>query len=53
MLDVPVKCVGGSLRQIREVNAEARDQRSFVFAKLSIPCFQEKPLSFSYMLTVP
>ena len=31
MLDVPVKCVGGSLRQIRGVvNAEARDQWSLL-----------------------
>ncbi len=31
MLDVPVKCVGGSLRQIREIdNAEARDQWSLL-----------------------
>ena len=31
MLDVPVKCVGGALRQIRElINAEARDQRSLL-----------------------
>ncbi len=30
-MDVPVKCVGGSLRQIRGVvNAEARDQWSLL-----------------------
>jgi hypothetical protein len=29
VLDVPVKCVGGSLRQIRGVNTKARDQDSF------------------------
>jgi hypothetical protein len=52
-LDVPVKCVGGALRQIRELNAEARDQGSVCFLKLLIPCFQEKPLSFSLLLTVP
>ena len=47
VLDVLVKRVGGSLREIRGVNTEARDQGSFYFPKLQIPCFQEKPLSFS------
>ena len=52
MLDVPVKCVGGSLRQIRGVNTKARDQDSLSL-KLLIPRSQEKPLSFSSRLTVP
>jgi hypothetical protein len=47
VLDVPVKCVGGSFRQIRRVNAEARDHGELALQKLQIPRFQEKPLSFS------
>src|SRR6218665_2757897 len=47
LLDVPVKRVGRSLREIRGVNAEARDQKELVLSKSRIPCFQEKPLSFS------
>src|SRR5689334_24058141 len=47
LLDVPVKRVGGSLREIRGVNTEARDQGRAIFLKSRIPCFQEKPLSFS------
>ena len=48
LLDVPVKRVGGSLREIRGVvTTEARDQGRFIFLKSRIPCFQEKPLSFS------
>jgi hypothetical protein len=46
-LDVPVKRVGGLLRQIRGVNTEARDHEELALQKLQIPCFQEKPLSFS------
>ena len=46
-MDVPVKCVGGLLRQIRGVNTKARDQDSLSL-KLLIPRSQEKPLSFSY-----
>ncbi len=45
MLDVPVKRVGGSSRQIRGVNTEARDQASERRRKLLIPRSQEKPLS--------
>ena len=47
LLDVPVKRVGGLSREIRGVNTEARDQESFCSLKSRIPCFQEKPLSFS------
>src|SRR5512141_1496116 len=47
LLDVPVKRVGGSLREIRGVNTEARDHGSASSRKSRIPCFQEKPLSFS------
>src|SRR5262249_42335216 len=47
LLDVPVKRVGGSLRKVRGVNTEARDQGIERFRKSRIPCFQEKPLSFS------
>ncbi len=53
MLDVPVKCVEGSLRQIRGVNLKARDEGSSSSRKLLIPSSQEKPLSFSSKLTVP
>jgi len=45
VLDVPVKRVGGSSRQIRGVNTKARDQVSFERRKLLIPRSQEKPLS--------
>ena len=48
LLDVPVKRVGGSLREIRGVNTEARDQEGETLLKSRIPCFQEKPLSFSH-----
>ena len=49
LLDVPVKRVGGSLRKVRGVvTTEARDQGRAIFLKSRIPCFQEKPLSFSY-----
>ncbi len=47
LLDVPVKRVGGSLREIRGVNTEARDDGAVTLRKSRIPCFQEKPLSFS------
>ena len=48
LLDVLVKRVGGSLREIREVvTTEARDQGEFSLLKSRIPCFQEKPLSSS------
>ena len=47
VLDVLAKRVGGSLREIRGVNTEARDQGGFYLPKLQMPCFQEKPLSFS------
>jgi hypothetical protein len=46
VLDVPVKRVGGSSRQIRGViNLEARDHASSKRRKLLIPRSQEKPLS--------
>ena len=47
LLDVPVKRVARLPREIREVNREARDQESASSLKSRIPCFQEKPLSFS------
>jgi hypothetical protein len=48
VLDVPVKRVGGLFREIRRaVNAKARDQEALLLLKSRIPCFQEKPLSFS------
>ena len=54
LLDVPVKRVGGSLREIRGVvTTEARDQEALLLLKSRIPCFQEKPLSFSHCWTVP
>jgi hypothetical protein len=46
-LDVPVKRVGRLFREIRRVNTEARDQEGLALPKLQMPCFQEKPLSFS------
>ena len=47
-MDVPVKRVGGSLREIRGVvTTEARDHAAARLRKSPIPCFQEKPLSFS------
>src|ERR1700682_6537974 len=47
-LDVPVKRVARLPREIRGVNCEARDQgESLILLKSRIPCFQEKPLSFS------
>src|SRR6516225_3562649 len=48
VLDIPVKRVGGSLWEIRGVvTTEARDEGRVIFRKSQIPCFQEKPLSFS------
>src|SRR5947209_13931059 len=47
LLDVPVKRVARLFREIRRVNREARDQGRETFLKSRIPCFQEKPLSFS------
>src|SRR2546428_12281958 len=47
VLVVPVKRVARSLWEIRGVNREARDQGVFWLLKSRIPCFQEKPLSFS------
>src|ERR1700693_647843 len=46
VLDVPVKPVVRSARQIRWINHEGRDHSS-LREKLRIPCFQEKPLSSS------
>ncbi len=46
-MDVPAKRVARFPREIRGVNREARDQGDFVLLKSRIPCFQEKPLSFS------
>ena len=44
--------VGSVLRQIREHNAESRDEVTTVM-KLLMPRFQEKPLSFRLQTTVP
>ena len=53
-MDVPVKRVGGLLREIRGVvTTEARDQGEFTSLKSRIPCFQEKPLSVQPVGTVP
>jgi len=46
-LDVPVKRVARLFREIRRVNREARDHEAARLRKSRIPCFQEKPLSFS------
>ena len=37
LLDVPVKRVGGSLREIRGVNTEARDHESFALGSRGYP----------------
>src|ERR1700741_2519121 len=47
LLDVPVKRVGGSIREIRGGNTEARDQEGAILLKSRIHCFQEKQLRFS------
>src|SRR6478735_13217 len=48
LLDVPVKRVGGSLREIRGViQHRGAGPWEFYSQKSRIPCFQEKPLSFS------
>ena len=46
-MDVPVKRVARLFREIRRVNREARDHEAETLRKSRIPCFQEKPLSFS------
>ena len=40
-------------RQIRWAEMRRDDECSFASAKPQIPCFQEKPLSFSLEATVP
>ena len=47
------KRVGGFLRQIRGIVSRGVMTSALCGAKLLIPCFQEKPLSFSDMETVP
>ena len=47
------KRVARFLRQIRGANREARRLNLLRQAKCLIPCFQEKPLSFSLWSTVP
>ena len=46
------KRVGVLSRQIRTAKLRRDDERLYA-AKSLIPSFQEKPLSFSYRLTVP
>ena len=45
---MPVKRVARFPREIRGINREARDHEAETLRKSQIPCFQEKPLSFSY-----
>ncbi len=48
------KRVDGEGRQIRfPIETSRRDDESFKLTKWLIPCFQEKPLSFRLLETVP
>ena len=47
------KRVGVALRQIRGSELRRDDEGWLASLKRGMPCFQEKPLSFSSKLTVP
>ena len=52
LLDVPVKRVGGSLREIRGVNAEARDQEN-LFSEVADTLLPGKATKLQPVGTVP